>query len=177
MASYFIIVRGPLGVGKSTIAKRLAKALKAEYISIDSALEKYDLAKTDSDYTPKDFIRANKCIIPEAKTKLKQGKILVFDGNFYFRGQIKHLTQNLNARGFVFTLKAPLQVCIKRDRKRQQSYGKEAARAVYGLVSKFDWGIPIDTNKRTIKASYLSNPWRNGAEQRNSIFIVPFNRE
>ena len=60
MASYFIIVRGPLGVGKSTIAKRLAKALKAEYISIDSALEKYDLAKTDSDYTPKDFIRANK---------------------------------------------------------------------------------------------------------------------
>jgi shikimate kinase len=32
---YFVIIRGPLGVGKTTIAKRLAKQLNAKYISID----------------------------------------------------------------------------------------------------------------------------------------------
>ena len=149
--TYFIIIRGPLGVGKSLVAKGLAKVLHAEYISIDTALDNHGLTKTDSDYTSEDFIKSHEYIIPEAKEKLSQGKILIFDGNFYFINQIKHLIQNLDTDNVVFTLKAPLQVCIKRDRKRQQSYGKEATRAVYNLVSKFDYGISIDTNKKTIE--------------------------
>jgi deoxyadenosine/deoxycytidine kinase len=32
---YYVIIRGPLGVGKSVIAQKLAKTLKAVYIPID----------------------------------------------------------------------------------------------------------------------------------------------
>ena len=33
-----ILVRGPLGVGKTTVARKLAASLNAHYISIDSVL-------------------------------------------------------------------------------------------------------------------------------------------
>ena len=148
--AYFIIVRGPLGVGKSTVSGKLAKILHAEYVSVDRVLEKRGLAKTDSDYTPGDFIKANEYILPGMGTKLRKGKIVVFDGAFYFRKQIGHLIQNLNFPSFVFTLTAPLKVCVERDRKRKNSYGKEATTAVYKLVSRFDYGIAIDTNKKDV---------------------------
>ena len=32
---YYIIIRGPLGCGKSTISKALAKRLKAEHFAVD----------------------------------------------------------------------------------------------------------------------------------------------
>ena len=37
--NYFIIIRGPLGIGKTTIAKKLKKILKAEYISMDEIVD------------------------------------------------------------------------------------------------------------------------------------------
>ncbi|MDD4111129.1 MAG: (d)CMP kinase [Clostridia bacterium] len=41
--SYYIIIRGPAGVGKTTIAKNLQDKLGADYISFDEILEKYKL--------------------------------------------------------------------------------------------------------------------------------------
>ncbi len=37
--SFYIIIRGPLGCGKSTIAKALSKKLNAKYFAIDKILE------------------------------------------------------------------------------------------------------------------------------------------
>jgi len=42
-----VIIRGPLGVGKSTIAKRLSRKIKAEYVPFDFSLEKLGLDKAD----------------------------------------------------------------------------------------------------------------------------------
>ncbi len=149
--SYYILIRGPLGIGKSTISRELAKRLNAEYISMDSILEEHGLAKTDSDYTADDFVKANEIIIPHAKKLLAKGKIVIFDGNFYFKKQIDHLIKNISATYFVFTLKAPLETCIARDKSREQGCGEEAAKAVYGLVSKLDYGTIIDTSKKNIE--------------------------
>jgi len=41
--SYYIIIRGPLAVGKSTIAKKLAEILKADYVPFDDLLHEYGL--------------------------------------------------------------------------------------------------------------------------------------
>ncbi len=49
--------------------------------------------------------------------------------------------------GYIFTLKAPLKVCISRDNKRMKAHGKKAAQAVYKLVSRFEYGISINATK------------------------------
>lgn len=47
----------------------------------------------------------------------------------------------------MFTLKAPLEVCLERDRQRRKTYGKDAVRAVYKKSTQFDYGFVIDVTK------------------------------
>ncbi len=150
--SFFIIIRGPLGVGKTTIAKKLAKILNAKYISIDLVLEKNDLDLVEGEkcIPAKNFIKANEIILPKIKEGLNQEKIIILDGCFYHQEQIRNLIQNLSAPYYIFTLKAPLEVCIKRDSRRKKKHGKEATKAVHHLVSEFDYGTAIDINNKAL---------------------------
>jgi len=160
---YFIIIRGPLGIGKSTIARALAEILKAEYISFDKVLEENGLDREDDNFIPEDFIKANEIVLPKAKDSLKKGRIVIFDGNFHFKEQIEHLINSLPYKYYIFDLKASIGTCIKRDSERERVYGEKATREVFELVSKFDYGIKIYTDKKTkeevIKEilSYLKN--------------------
>ena len=150
--SYFIIIRGPLGVGKSTIAKILANELNGKYIDIDRILKEngLDKMKINAECIPvENFIKADSLILPEIKKKLNKGQPVIFDACFYHKTHIEHLLKNLNFPYYIFTLKAPLEVCIKRDSKRDNVLGIGAAKAVYYLVSRFDYGIKIDTNNKT----------------------------
>jgi uridine kinase len=147
---HFILIRGPLGIGKTTIARKLAHALNGEYVSVDLFLEKLGLDKVQGDSIPlKNFIKANELIIPYARKKLAKHETVIVDGNFYFKEQIEHLVKNVPARTYAFTIKAPLRVCIQRDGKRKMPYGKGSVEAVYRLVSRFDYGIPIDAGNKT----------------------------
>ncbi len=146
--AYTILIRGPLGIGKSTISLGLTKKLNAKYYSMDKILEENGLDKEDDSFTPQDFIKADNIILDEVKSYLKTGKIVILDGCFYFKEQINHLENNLS-KIYAFNLKAPIDVCIKRDSGRKRVYGEQAARAVYGLVSKFDYGQDIDTTNKT----------------------------
>ncbi len=147
--SFYVIIRGPLGCGKSTIAKRLSKILKAKYLAIDRVLDEHDLTKyKEAGYiSQKSFIKANEIIAPEARLILDSGKPVVFDGNFYWKSQIDDLIKRLDFSHHVFTLKAPLDVCIERDRHRGKTHGEDAARAVYKKSAEFDYGIVIDINR------------------------------
>lgn len=152
--SYYIIIRGPLGIGKSTIAKRLSEILDAKYIDIDSILKKQGLDKVDKNagcIPTKNFIKVDEIIFPEIKEKLNKGKIVIFDACFYHKEHIEHIIQNLLYPHYIFTLKAPLEVCIERDSKRKKTHGKDAATAVHYLVSKFDYGTTIDISKKGIE--------------------------
>jgi predicted kinase len=151
--SYYILIRGPLGVGKSTIAKKLANKLEGYYILMDDVLAKHGLDKVPPQakcIPVENFIKADKLILPEARNYLQRGKVVVFDACFYHKTHIEHILQNLDFPHYAFTLKAPLKVCIGRDCKRNKVYGKEAAAAVHNLVSRFDYGIVIDTSKLSI---------------------------
>lgn len=147
--SFFIIIRGPLGCGKSTIAKRLAEVLNAEYIPIDRVLDGHDLTKDkEAGYiSQKSFIKANEIITPKAKKNLQSGISVIFDGNFYWKSQIDDLIGRLDFPYLVFTLKAPLKVCIQRDSLRAKTHGEDVARAVYKKATEFDYGIIIDITK------------------------------
>lgn len=147
--SYFIIIRGPLGIGKSTMAKALARILKAEYISFDKILEENGLDREDDNFVPEDFIKANEIVLPKVKENLKKGKIVILDGNFYFKEQIEHLKKNLLYKCYIFDLKASVETCIERDSKRERVYGEKAVKEVHELVSEFDYGTKINTDKKT----------------------------
>lgn len=152
--SYFIIIRGPLAVGKTTVSRQLTRILDGEYVSIDVVLEEHGLDRGDEEegcIPAKNFIRGNRIIIPEIKRLLDNGKVVILDGCFYHREQIAHLKENLPYHHYVFTLKAPVDICIERDKGRDRVYGEGAAQAVHWLVSRFDEGTVIDTARKTLR--------------------------
>jgi len=151
--SYFIIIRGPLAVGKTTVSKKLTRILDGKYISFDRLMEEHDLDRGDENegcIPARNFVRANEIIIPKIKRLLEKKKIVILDGCFYHREQILHLYENIPYRHITFTLKAPVSVCIQRDRGREHVYGEGAARAVHEMVSGFDEGIIINTDKKNL---------------------------
>lgn len=150
--NYFIIIRGPLGIGKSTIAKNLTQILGAKYFAVDRVLDDYDLTKNIEDgyVSQKSFLKANKIIILQSKKFLEKGISIIFDGNFYWKLQIDDLIKKLNFPYYIFTLKAPLEVCIERDSRRNKTYGQEAVKAVYKRSTEFNYGIIINTNNKTL---------------------------
>ena len=147
----YIIIRGPLGIGKSTISKLLAKKLKAQYFSIDKTLEKSGLEQDSEEGYPsqRSYKKVNEILIPKAKYFLKKDVPVIFDGNFYWKSQIEDLRNKLKYPNYIFTIKAPLLLCIKRDKARKKSAGKDAVEAVYRKSTEFDYGINVNTNKKT----------------------------
>jgi len=151
---YFVVIRGPLGVGKSTIAVNLAEILKGRYISIDKTLEQMGLDKVEGESIPaKNFINAQEEVMPVIKDSLERGEPVIIDGCFYHAEQIEHLANNLDYKNYVFSLKSDLDVCIERDKKRGDSHGEDAAKAVYELVSRLDIGTVIENKniEQTLK--------------------------
>jgi predicted kinase len=153
---YYVVIRGPLGVGKSTVSQMLASRIGADYVPIDRNLEEHGLEEWDEDrISRKSFLQANAIAVKRARASLHRGTPVVFDGNFYWREVIDDLLQRLEFDHFVFTLQAPLSVCVERDRQRPMtpagreprvgdSLGAEATRDVYGLATRIGYGTPID---------------------------------
>ena len=149
--SYCIIIRGPLGVGKTTVEQALADRLQTHYISIDRVMEKHDLDKSDGECIPvENFTRGNELVKVQVQSALSAGHVVIFDGNFYHQQQLVHLEQQVNVPVYGFTLQASLSVCIERDSQRQCVYGEGAATAVYILVSRVEYGINIATENQTL---------------------------
>ena len=147
--NFYVIIRGPLGCGKSTISERLSKILNAKYFAVDKVLEEHDLENDwEAGYiSQKSFKKANEIIAPQAQKILDSGKTVVFDGNFYWRSQIEDLISRLDFPHYVFTLKAPMEVCIQRDAHRNKTHGETAALVVYQKSTEFDYGTLIDVTK------------------------------
>jgi broad-specificity NMP kinase len=148
--SYYVIIRGPAGVGKSTVSKLLAEKINADVVNFDIIMDKLGL-----DYMPGDkwiplqkFLKADEIMLPEFREKLESGNNLILDGNFYHKEQIEDIISKLDFSHMVFTLKADLKACIERDKSRNDGLGEQATKDVFELVSEFDYGINIDTAGR-----------------------------
>jgi thymidylate kinase len=141
---FCILIRGPLGVGKSTVAERLAKEIRAEVISIDRILDDHGLWKEG---IVSEFLNANEIAARTAQVFLEKGIPVVFEGNLYWMAQIEDLERRLHRPVCAFTLDAPVEVCILRDSGRELSHGEQAAREVFAKAAKVSYGISIDATK------------------------------
>ncbi len=147
--SYYILIRGPLGCGKSTISEEVSKRINGRHFAIDRVLDNNDLLddKEEGYISQKSFKKANEIASVDAYHLIKNGTPVVFDGNFYWKSQVDDLIERLNFPHYVFTLKAPLDVCIERDANRDKTHGKIAAMVVHKKSTEFDYGILIDVTK------------------------------
>ena len=161
-----MIIRGPLGCGKSTVAAFVAKMIGAEHLSIDQILDEGGL-KCDWEegyISQKSFKEANTLAAVRANVALDKKKPVVFDGNFYWRSQMEDLLNKIKVQPYVFTLKASLATCIKRDSARTPPHGVDAATAVYQKTMSFEYGIGIDVEKNSAQQAaneilkYLPKP-------------------
>jgi len=117
-AGYHLILRGPLGSGKSTVAEALARAIHGEVVHLDGLADKnWDGGSAGM------FRRGNVALERRARPLLAKGIPVIFDGCFYWKTQIRDLETRLPFPHESFTLKVPLSVC---------------------KVSRFEWGVPID---------------------------------
>ncbi len=150
---YYLIIRGSLASGKSTISKALAKELNAEHILVDRVLDEFDLTKDKEEgyISQKSFFKVNEIVSERAKKLLNNNKPVIFDGNFYWKSCIEDLISRLNYPHYVFTLKAPVETCINRDDERGKTHGEDAARAVYKKSTSFEYGIPIETKGKSVE--------------------------
>lgn len=150
MMRRYIIIRGPLGVGKSTVAKAVAEKIGGVYISVDEILEQQSLDKANDGegILLENFLKANAFILEKVT---REERPVVIDGNFYHKEQIEQLVSALDDTVAVFTLKAPVEICLARDSARSKSYGEDATRAVHMFVSRFDYGTIIHTENQTIE--------------------------
>ena len=145
-----IIIAGSLGAGKTTISKKVAQRLNGQYLSVDQVLASHGLDQITegSNAIPlPNFIRANRLVQPAILAAIAANQSAVVDGCFYHRVALDDLLQSVPPPHAVFTLRAPLAVCVARDRKRRKPLGEEAARAVYRLTSKFSFGTVLDATE------------------------------
>jgi len=156
--SYYIVLSGTLGSGKSTCAKKLAKLLNGKRIDLDKILKdnKLDHLASDSGcdsaaIPAANFIKAWDIVVPLAKKLLEQNRIVIFDGCLFHREVLEYLIAKLQFPHHVFTLKASLDVCINRDKNRERTIGEGVAKEVYDLVLNNDFGILINTENKSVE--------------------------
>ena len=143
-----IIIRGPAGVGKTTIAKKLARNLNADYFSFDAIMEENKLDTVIGDGIPSEnFVKANEIIIP----MIMQKRRVVLDGCFYRKKQINHLSNKLKTKFYIFTLDANIAECLKRNQTRKNPMTGDNIKQVHNLVSEIKIGITINTSEKSIQ--------------------------
>lgn len=160
--SFYVIIRGPLGSGKSTLARRLQERLKnAKLFLVDRVLDEHGPADDEEEgfISQKSFLKANEIMAADAERLLSGGTPVIFDGNFYWKSQVDDLIRRLIFDHKVFTLRAPLETCIQRDRERDKTHGRDAAIAVFKKSTQFSYGKEIDVTKSIDKCVDEMTSW------------------
>lgn len=144
-----IVIRGPLGVGKTTVSKILAQNLHAKYISLDQIMDDNKLIAPDADGIPlESYLKTNEIILNIANESKDS---LIIDGCFYYQEQIDDLKSKFDNDVVFFTLISDVRKCIERDSKRPKVYGEDSTRYVHMITTKIKDGHEIDNSNLTVE--------------------------
>jgi shikimate kinase len=144
-----IIIRGPLGVGKTTVSLILSQNLHLEYLPLDKIVDDNHLVPPDADGIPlESYLKANEIILDLAN---KSEISFIIDGCFYYQEQIDDLIKKFEKNVEIFTLTSHVDKCIERDSKRLKVYGEDSARFVHMVTTKIQAGHEIDNTDLTVE--------------------------
>jgi shikimate kinase len=144
-----IVIRGPLGVGKTTVSKILSQNLHLEYLSLDKIIDDNHLVAPDTDGIPlESYLKANEIILDLAH---KSENSFIIDGCLYYQEQIDDLIKKFENNVEIFTLTSHVDKCIERDSKRPKVYGEDSARFVHMVTTKIQAGHKIDNTDLTVE--------------------------
>ncbi|MBR9705875.1 ATP-binding protein [Candidatus Pacearchaeota archaeon] len=176
----YLIIRGALGIGKSTVSKKLANVLDARHISYDELIDVHPYLldhKEDGYISQKSFFIANNMALDRARKDLEKRRLVIFDGNFYWKSTLDDFVLKMHDLGYsgqIFTLTAPLDVCMGRDAAREKPYGPEAAKAVYKKANSFESGVEVDTtniNEDDV-VNYIIKNLKRGQNEASNCFAI-----
>ena len=153
--SHFILIRGPGGSGKSTIAKKIQKQSKHKTAILCPDLFYWGIAGKEN----------NKEVVYEALYRLidlylsKDYDVIlegILSSKIHNELRVKKcidLAQKYKSKVFTFFLTLPLDEAIKRDSEREVSMGDKMTKEIFhkSIDSKLDSDIEINTFENDFK--------------------------
>lgn len=151
MTKKIILLRGPAGVGKSTIGEMLQIQLGEGWAFLDIDRLKHVISKNSSEKRSK---VSHDVAYYFLKILFQNGYHIIAEEIFiekYYREVLKICRQH-NARVFQFFLSAPLHVLLQRDQDRVvKTKGKKNISKLHGLIQPTEGEIIIDTSKNSLE--------------------------
>jgi len=151
--TYFLIIRGTAGVGKSTISKLVADRINAKVYHYDRIMKGFGF-----NYIPGEkwiplhkFLSADSKMIPKFISRFEKGENIILEGNFYHNEQVKNLVSKIGFDCVIINLNGSLDTCIKRNKDRGEKMSQSVIEEVYGIMPKFEDGIDIETDGKEVK--------------------------
>ena len=150
---HIIVIRGPSGVGKTSVAHRLPDYIHAECFSFDEVMKRHELDMIMGGSIPaENFIKADEIVFSEIKTTAAD--VVVLDCCLYHKEHLDDLQQRAKELGTtisIFTLDASLAVCLKRNSMRKNPMTNDDVEKVHSLVHALITGIVIPTRDKTVR--------------------------
>lgn len=120
----YLLIRGPVGVGKTTTVRALQKRLKeaghkAYCLSFEHFRAQHNLLIP----TYENKKRGLELLIPELQQRINDGYLVVFEGVFYEKEFLDYIRDNLGVNYLQINLFAEKSTCLARDAQRNKSRG------------------------------------------------------
>ncbi len=148
MKKIAIIIRGPAGSGKSTIAKNLRNKLK-NYIHLDIDKFKHIISKDSSNMRTRIAQNVGIFFINQLiKEKLNIIVEEIFRIEYYI--EVRNLFLKNNYKVISIFLKSPLNKLIERDKSRKiKTKGRQIITNLHKEIKPFKQDFIIDSSKRS----------------------------
>ena len=150
---HIIVIRGPSGVGKTSVALRLSDYIHAEYFSFDEVMKLHELDADVEGIIPiANFIKANEIIFSEIKTTAAD--VCILDCSLYHKEHLEDIQKRADESCItmsVFTMDASLVVCQKRNSTSRTAKPNEKIEKIHSAVHALITGIVVPTRDKTVR--------------------------
>ena len=145
-----ILLRGPAGVGKSTIGKQLQEQLSGNWANLDIDLFKHMISK-DSSAFRSDTAHDVALYFIE---KLLQSSVNIIAEEIFkepFYKQTLELFEKYDYQILTVFLTAPVDTVVQRDAGRAKNKGEDIIKGLHSEIVSLNEKLVIDTSQNTIQ--------------------------